>query len=262
LKLLSGMESGESKLSYLPFYLYFIAFTVTELLTTFLEPVAGVICHGIILIAILINSAFIQDNRCRNLVISLSLVPLVRIMSLSMPLARLPQIYWYILIYTPLLVAAIVVMRIIGLKAHNIGLVVRGLPVQVAAGIIFGLAVGVIEMAILKPQPLVTEFTFNAIWLPAIIIFITTGFVEELIFRGVLQQTAEAFMGRMGYIYISAVFAILHIGHLSLTDVILVFAIAICFAAMVKRTGSLIGVIVAHGVTNVFLYFIGPFLLT
>ena len=68
---------------------------------------------------------------------------------------------------------AIVVMRIVGLKADNIGLIRRGLSIQIAAGIVFGLAVGVIEWAILKPQPLVTELATGAIWLPAIILFFT-----------------------------------------------------------------------------------------
>ncbi len=257
-----GLELAEISVSALPFWLYFVAFITAELLTALLQPVAGVICHGIILVVLLVQSAFTFQSRHRNLIVSLSLVPLVRIMSLSMPLANLPLTYWYILIYVPLLVAAIIVMRIVGLTTRQVGLIGRGLPIQVGVGIFSGIALGILEYYILRPQPLISEFSFRQIWLPAIVLLMTTGFVEELIFRGVLQQTSGVVMGRLGVVYISAVFAILHIGHLSIFDVGFVFAIALFFAALVKRTGSLIGVTLSHGLTNIFLYLIAPFILT
>ncbi len=91
-----------------PFWLYFMAFTIAELLTALVEPIAGLVCHGIILIVLLVNTALLRKTHSQNFILSLILVPLVRIMSLSMPLAKLPQIYWYPLIYAPLLAAAIV----------------------------------------------------------------------------------------------------------------------------------------------------------
>lgn len=255
-------ELTENRLNSTPFWLYFIAFTAAELVTALLQPFIGIICHGVILSALLVQSAFISDVRSRNFTTSLSLVPLVRIMSLIMPLASVPLIYWYILIYAPLLIAAVVVMRTVKLKPRQIGLVSRGLPLQIAMAIVTGIAFGVLEYYILKPQPLVAEFSLEQIWPAAIIILMTTGLVEEFIFRGVLQQTSEASMGRMGLVYTSAIFAILHIGHLSVIDVAVVFAIALFFAAVVKRTGSLIGVILSHGLTNIFLFLIGPFILS
>ena len=107
--------------------------------------------------------------------------------------------------------------------------------------------------------PMVAEFTWQAVWWPALIFLVCTGFVEELIFRGVLQRSAVALWGWRGIIYVSLLFAILHIGFLSWIDVVFVFAVAVFFAWVVKRTGSLLGVTLSHGITNIVLYLVAPF---
>ena len=246
----------------LPFWLYFLAITSAELLTVYLDPLIGVVCHGIILVALLTQSAFAADSGRRNLILGLSLVPLIRILSLAMPLVGLPQIYWYPIIYAPLLVATVVVMRIVGLKPNSVGLVRSDLLLQIVIGIGSGLGYGILEYMILKPEPLVTSFTLQQIWLPAVVLLMTTGFVEELMFRGVLQRLAEPAMGFwQGIIYISLIFAILHIGFFSAVDIIFVLLVALSFAYAVKITGSLIGVSLAHGIANISLYLVLPFML-
>ena len=84
--------------------------------------------------------------------------------------------------------------------------------------------------------------------------------MEEFIFRGVLQRSAWERLGWGGIIYVSVLFAILHVGFLSWVDVIFVFGVAMLFAWIVKRTGSLLGVTLAHALTNVTLYLIAPFI--
>ena len=105
------------------------------------------------------------------------------------------------------------------------------------------------------------SLTFEDIIIPAIIMITTTGIVEELIFRGVLQKLAETVMGAMGLIYISLIFAVLHVGFYSILDVIFVLLVSLIFAATVKKTGSLIGVILSHGLANTILFLIAPFFL-
>ena len=81
-------------------------------------------------------------------------------------------------------------------------------------------------------------------------------------FRGVLQRLAEPAMGSWGgMIYVSLIFAILHVGFFSLLDVIFVLFVALFFAYAVKRTGSLVGVTLSHGIANTLLYLVMPFML-
>ncbi len=137
--------------------IYLLAITAAEAVTVFVQPVWGIVCHAIVLVAVIVHSALASDSRYRHLVLSLALVPLVRIISLSMPLVDIPQIWWYPILYVPLLAAAIVVMRILGQKAREVGLNFGSLPVQLAVGL-SGLLFGVAEYFILvrlPPEPLI-----------------------------------------------------------------------------------------------------------
>jgi len=251
-----------SRWSVLPFWLYFIAITVAELLTVYVYPLVGVIIYSMMLIAFIVQSVFISDIKQRNLVLALCLVPIVRILSLSMPLSQLSLVFRFPIIYLPLLGATIAVMWATGLKPLDVGLTFRYWPWQVLAGIVSGIAIGVTEYVILRPSPLINSFSWQEAWLPALILILSTGFVEELMFRGVLQRHAESMLGRHGIIYISLIFAILHLGFYSWVDVTFVFLVALFFAAMVKRTGSLFGAILSHGVANTVLFLVAPFILS
>jgi hypothetical protein len=60
---------------------------------------------------------------------------------------------------------------------------------------------------------------------------------------------------------VSLIFAVLHFGYRSLLDVVFVLVVALFFSVVVSTTRSLIGVTVAHGLTNVALFLIFPFVL-
>jgi hypothetical protein len=77
-----------------------------------------------------------------------------------------------------------------------------------------------------------------------------------------LQKTATQNLGRYGLFYVAALFSVLHFGYRSFIDVIFVFGVGIVFGLLVQRTGSIIGVSLAHGLTNIALYLIFPLLIT
>ncbi len=60
-------------------------------------------------------------------------------------------------------------------------------------------------------------------------------------------------------LYVSGLFAILHMGFLSWLDVIFVFSVALFLSWVVKKTGSLLGVTLSHGITNIMLFLVVPF---
>ena len=249
------------RVSPFPYWLGLVALTAAEVLTVYLQIMAGIICHGVLLVVFVVQAVLSPDRAQRNLFMVLCLAPLIRILSLSMPLAPIPQIYWYLLIYGPLLAATVIVMLNTGLAPREVGLVSHGWPRQIVLGIVIGLGLGVLEYVILKPVPLATSFTLLGVLAPAFILTITTGFVEELIFRGVMQTLSDRVMGLWSVLYVSLIFAVLHIGHYSVMDVAFVFLVALLFTAIMKRTGSLLGVTLAHGIANSMLYCVMPFIL-
>jgi membrane protease YdiL (CAAX protease family) len=212
------------------------------------------------LICLVLHASLEKDARFQKFYLALALAPLVRILSLAMPLANFPQIYWYVIVAVPLLLAAITVMVRLRLRPKDVGLTLNCLPLQLMVGmtgVIFGLA----EFYILRPEPLAGAFAWDDVILPAVILFIGTGFAEEFIFRGVMQRAAGEALGGWGWVFIALVFAALHIGYLSIADLGLVFAVGLFFGLVAQKTGSILGTTISHGITNIVLYLAAPFFL-
>ena len=115
----------------------------------------------------------------------------------------------------------------------------------------------------MKPDPLVEVLSFRSLIFPVIILLVCTGFVEELIFRGIIQHNAIKYFNlSTGIFFVSLLFAIMHIGYFSLLDVVFVFLIGYFYAYSVKFTGSIVGVSISHGLTNVILFLLMPLLWT
>jgi hypothetical protein len=235
------------------FYLIFIA--VAETVTSFIDPSYGLFFHSVILVSLLVLSAFWHRvNPASNLFLSLSLAPLIRILSLSLPLTYFPRYAWYLVASVPVLAATLTMMRVQRMGLGDVGITFRK-PLAQAGIALTGIPFGIIEYSILKPEPLAPGLsTWELVLLAAALVF-STGFVEELVFRGVLQNSAVKTMGeKAGIVGVTAVFAALHIGWLSILDVAFVFSIGLFFGYLVLKTGSIIGVSLSHGLTNVFLF--------
>lgn len=240
------------------------AITAAELVTAVVHPLWGVLLHFAVLLALLIQSAGSTNQSERALLLSLTIAPLIRIVSLGMPLGSFAEPWQYAIAGLPLTVTGFMLMRSIPLSAWQVGLQLprRGQWLGTLLVISSGLALGFLEWLILRPDPIVAHLTVGAIALPALSLLLGTGFVEEFLFRGVMQATAGPALGTWtGILYVSLVFGVLHIGHLSLLDVFFVSAVAVYFAIIVTRTRTLFGVSIAHGLTNITLFIIWPLLL-
>ena len=240
--------------------LYLAAIIGAEVVTNFSDLLVGLVCHAVILTALIVHSAVAVESPVRRLLMALCLAPLTRIMSLSMPLTPFPTLYWYAIIYPSLFLAAWVAMRQLELTVLETGLNTRKLWLQfmiAPTGIIFGIG----EYLILRPEPLISELGWGTLLFPALVLLAGTGFVEEFVFRGVLQQVSVPALRRWGLPYVALLFAGLHLIHHSAIDIAFVFVIGLFFGWVVSRTGSLLGVTLSHGVTNITVYLIGPFVM-
>jgi len=238
---------------------YLALLTAAEALTALVEPRAGLVLHSILLTGALLLSARFWDGPEHRFWMAVGLAPLIRLLSLALPLRALPMMYWYLIISVPLFVAVFVVRRVARLSWDQVGLHGRGLPGQLLL-VSLGLPLGILEYRILRPPPLISGWNAGEFLPAALILLVSTGLVEELIFRGVMQKAALEAMGRWGMVYVAAVFAVLHIGHRSLTDVLFVFGVALLFGEFVRRTRSIVGVSLTHGLINIWLFLVAPFL--
>lgn len=238
---------------------YLVMLTLAEVLTTLVEPRLGLLLHSLLLAGALAYSARHWDRPVHRFWTTLSLAPLIRLMSLSLPLRMFPQVYWYLVVSIPLFIAATVVRRTLNVSWEECGLHGKGLPLQLLVAVV-GPLLGLVEYRILRPAPLISSLNWGQILVPALILLFSTGLLEELIFRGVMQWAVLEVMGKPGIVYVAAVFAVLHTGHRSLAEVFFVFGVALFFGWFVYRTRSIVGVSLAHGLINVWLFLVVPFL--
>ena len=239
------------------FWAYLLLITAAELITTFVQPRSGLVLHAGILVVLIVHAAIAPSDREGNLTLCLTVAPLIRILSLSLPLFDFPRMLWYPLVAIPLLVWTTMATRHLRVSRHELGLHGRDLlPQLLLMGMGFGL--GITAYNFLRPPPLLSSFTRTTVWLPALSLMVCTGVLEEVIFRGLLQSTAPAVLGRGAFVYVSLLFAALQIGFRSIPQVGLALSMGLVFAYIVHRSRSIVGVALAHGTANVTLLLIMP----
>ncbi len=239
---------------------YLILVACAELLTVY-NAKYGMAFHALILFALLIHSSLTAttDDEFSKLLMVLIFAPLIRILSLSMPLAHFSYISWFAIISIPVYIAIFTCMYIQHLRIKDIALTLprlKHLPIELAV-ILFAIPFGILEYYVLKPG-IIVEPSFEALITPSLIMILCTGILEELAFRGLMQYHATRTMGFYGIIFISALFGALHIGNLSFIDVLLAASISFIYSVVVRKTGSIYGVSISHGLINIFLFLIAP----
>jgi membrane protease YdiL (CAAX protease family) len=167
------------------------AITVAEVVTAAFDPRTGLTLHAVLLAVLVVMGARTRDTAQRELLWTLGLAPVIRIGSLCLPLGRLPLMAWYPLIGLPIFSSAFMTARKLGYTPAQLGLTVSlaDLPRQLAL-VPLGFILGIGEYLIFRPAPLAERFTFEHIWMPALILLVFTGFEEELIFRAIMQRAA------------------------------------------------------------------------
>lgn len=243
-------------------WLYLALIAGAELLLASGHPIFALIVESVILAALAVYAAIAVDEAARRLALALTLAPAIRLLTLALPLAGFPPAVSYAAIAAPLLVAAAAIIRQLGLGPAELGLSARkpGLQLRIA-GIGFGL--GLIEYALLKPAALVTPLTWGVAAAPALALLVTAGFTEELIFRGLLQASAWPVFGRWTLVYVSLLAVVPRLSsgapeETLYTTSLLFFAASLLFAHVVRWSGSILGVSLAHGLANVMLWLVLP----
>lgn len=238
---------------------YLLALIVAELMVTYYNMQAGLGLEALILFALLLNSSLKVSYNFAILLRSMMALPIIRIIGLSIPLMQIPPLYWFPIIAVPLFAASYTIMRSQGLSRKHVGLIWGNIPVQLLIAVT-GVFLGTVEYLILKPKPLIATLNLETLLFASIILIISTGLAEEILFRGIIQKNAVNVFGRLyGLLYTAFLFTALHIGWLSFYDLIFVFSVALFYGYAFMKTKSIVGVTLSHGISNTFLFLIVPF---
>jgi hypothetical protein len=239
--------------------IYLLALITAESTILFHNISFGLSLEAVILFALLIHSSLTKGYNLSILLRSMMALPIIRIIGLSIPLLQIPTLYWFPIIAIPLFATSFTIMRSQGLSRRNVGLIWGNIPLQLLIGST-GILLGCIEYTILQPKPLIAVLNPETLIFASIILIISTGLAEELLFRGILQKNAQNVLGPLyGLLYTALLFTALHIGWNSFPDLLFVFSVGLFYGIVFYKTKSILGTTLSHGISNSFLFLIVPF---
>jgi membrane protease YdiL (CAAX protease family) len=210
---------------------------------------AGQIVDAALLLALLSLPAVLRSLRAARAqpavaaMRALALVPLARVVAAGVPLGHFSQALDEVVLVVPIGFAAVRMAPIVGVDLRAM-IVARGERSQ-APAVLAGIALGVVAYLLGAP-PLLPAGASVARVVVAVLAVIGTAFVEELVFRGLVQVTLYRLVGGAGVVAAAALFASTYLDAGS-ADLVLALALAgVVFAYSVTRTGSLAGAIAGH----------------
>lgn len=192
-----------------------------------------------------------------DVLLVLPLIPLLRILSLTMAVEEVPEIYRYAIVGAPLLLTSVLLSRLTGLVSIVRSLSWRAVGLQGLVALT-GIPLSLLAFLIVRPDPLVDGWNWGPLLAGSAILFVFTGVTEELIFRGLLQNALVGILGRAALVWGSLLFVAAYLGALPAGYVVFVAAFGLAFAWLVDRTRSLLGVAIAHGLLNIGMLLVWP----
>lgn len=228
-----------------------------EVISILLGAIPGILCH-VILLFMLLNHYCLADKMLnRQALPLLALVPLIRIISFTTLVQQIPRVYWYVTVGVPILVAAILIARLVNISVVRFKLM-RHTWLQLIIIGLSGLPLSTAGFFILRPEPLISNLNWTDVLIGSIILVVFTGFLEELIFRGMLQQMFGEMFGSIGAVIAGLLFASTYIGSLSPSYVLFIALVGLFFGACVHLTRSIWGAVAAHSLLNVGMLLLWP----
>jgi uncharacterized protein len=237
--------------------LYVAGIIGAEVIAVVVGPVAGAACDAALILALLNSCALAPDRPESPLLGFLALAPLLRLLSLTMPYRHVAEIWWYALVGAPLLLAVFIATRAIPVRWPGLRLRRGDVPLQLGIALT-GVPIGAAAYEILTPDPLISPLTVWTLIGGSVLLIVFSAVAEELVFRGPLQWAARELFGSLGLVMVSALFAALYIGSLSVAYVAFAGAVGLWFAFVVDRTELIWGAIGAHALWNIGLLVVWP----
>jgi membrane protease YdiL (CAAX protease family) len=181
----------------------------------------------------------------RDLMLALALLPLVQLLSLALPTRLVPTLQWFVMIGVPTYLLLVMAAYRLHLRPNEIGLRLTRWQPQ-ARVVLFGAALAIPGYIILRPAPLVADPTPLNVATAVVIVAVFGGFLEEGLFRGVIQSVAERAVARNSIAVSSFATGLLYTATLDLRYMVFAVLVGIAFGTVVRRTGSLVGVAGGH----------------
>lgn len=216
------------------------------------SPALTAFIDAVVLVAALTQFGWAQrsplaigDSAIR-LLPAVALVPLMRLLSLTMPVPALPSVTWIAFAGGPLLLAVASAARLLLLSVRDMGLATAPREPFSIGVLTLSAPVGLL-VAPLSPGSLGLSFESPLTSALATFVLVSCAVVpEELIFRGILQPLAARRIGGMGILLAAAVHSATYIGTGSAPFVGVMGLMGLSYGIAFARSGSLWAPLVGH----------------
>jgi hypothetical protein len=225
---------------------YVGALTAGEALNAFVGPVAAAGAEGAILLLLLVHYVMSGAEAGRAFA-ALALLPLLRLSSLA--LATEHRVAFLAVSGTPVLLAAVLAARALDLPgALAVWEIRRRSQWHVALG---AALVAVLAAPLVHVAPVARPHSPLAWAVAAVVVFVFVGLLEELLFRGVIQGALDPLLGAWSILVADLLFAAAYLDSGSPGYTAAMAAFGMACGWWVRRTRSLAGAAVAHGLVAV-----------
>jgi uncharacterized protein len=185
------------------------------------------------------------EARLEMALAALALVPLLRLLAPMAALKNVSDLGRYLVIGTPLLLAA---ASVVGWRTLRDDLARFDLADAIVAG--SGAALGYPLYLLARPEPLVASGFLRGFG-AAVALLLCSGAMEEFVFRGAVQGSLTPFFPRLAVVISTVLFAGAYLSVRPVSYAIAVSIFGLFAGLVVQRTRSLSGVALAHGLLNV-----------
>jgi membrane protease YdiL (CAAX protease family) len=174
---------------------------------------------------------------------ALALVPLLRLCSLALSVED--PLAFYLLTGVPVLTAVVLAADALDLPGVlRLWEIRRASQWHVAVGALFAAEVAT---RLLDLPPLVADRSAAKLLAAALVVFVFAGVLEELLFRGVLQNALTPLLGGGAIVVADLLFAATYLGSGTTAYAVLMAAFGLACGLWVRHTGSVAGAAVGHG---------------
>jgi membrane protease YdiL (CAAX protease family) len=215
--------------------------------------------HIGILIALSLSNIFIKDPEVHKIHQALMLLPVLRLINLSMPIFSATTLYTFIFVYGPLAIPVAVILIHQRDSLEQIGISMKNIGAYMVLAVPLGFLLGLGEYLTIRTDYLIPDLTFvNLLKLTFVMVFFV-GLVEEVIFRSILQTRLEQALSVPEALLItSLLFGLMHSGYGTFHEILYTGFVGFIMGFAFYKTRSLPFIAVLHGFVNVFLFGILP----
>ena len=242
----------------------FTAIAVCEYLFAYQDVAFGIGLALFLALGIYITISVVRLSQpITNCAGSLALIPLYILFTSSLPWFFINQQYLLPAVYSIIIALSLlhIYQNKLSLK-YIFGFRKEKLLLYTLACLAIGAVLGTMEYSILRPAPAFPTFEVKYLLRDMIYMFLFVGLGEELLFRGLLQiDLMKVFGVKGGLILASLMFAIMHLTWRSLPELGFVFIAGLILGFLYWKTKNLALPIIVHGVNNVMLVAVLPYIL-